>query len=39
MNGIAQLAKENHQTAISDKLEKQLKDYEGKFSPVLGKQQ
>ncbi|HEY4322871.1 MAG TPA: DUF2723 domain-containing protein, partial [Mucilaginibacter sp.] len=39
MNGIAQLAKENKQTTISDKLEKQLKDYEGKFSPVLGKQQ
>ena len=39
LNGISQLAKENHQTAIADKVDKQLKDYEGKFSPVLGKQQ
>jgi hypothetical protein len=39
LNGVSQLAKENHQTAISDKLQKQLKDYESKFSPILGKQQ
>ncbi|MDB5022477.1 MAG: hypothetical protein JWP78_232 [Mucilaginibacter sp.] len=39
LNGVSQLAKENHQAALSDKLQKQLKDYESKFSPVLGKQQ
>jgi hypothetical protein len=39
LNGISQLAKENNQTAIADKLEKHLKDYEGKFSSILGKQQ
>ncbi|MDB5154222.1 MAG: hypothetical protein JWR54_2973 [Mucilaginibacter sp.] len=39
LNGVSQLAKENHQAAISDKLQKQLKDYESKFSPILGKQQ
>jgi hypothetical protein len=39
LNGISQLAKENHQTAISDKMQKQLKDYESKFSAILGKQQ
>lgn len=39
LNGVSQLAKENHQAAISDKMQKQLKDYESKFSPILGKQQ
>jgi prenyltransferase beta subunit len=39
INAVAQASKENHQTAISGKFEKQLKDYEGKFSAVLGKQQ
>jgi hypothetical protein len=39
LNAIAQASKENHQTAISGKFEKQLKDYESKFTPVLGKQQ
>lgn len=38
INGVSQLAKENHQTAIAAKLDKQLKDYESKFAPIMGKQ-
>ncbi len=39
MNGISQIAKDNHQAAIAGKIDKQLKDYESKFSSILGKQQ
>ena len=39
LNAIAQASKENHQAAISDKVGKQLKDYETKFSPVIGRPQ
>lgn len=39
LNGLAELAKENHQPAIATKLEGQLKDYESKFTPLLGKMQ
>jgi hypothetical protein len=39
LNAISQASKENHQTAIAAKFEKQLKDYESKFAPILGKQQ
>ena len=38
INGISELAKENHQTALSNKLSAQLKDYEGKFSSIVGRQ-
>jgi len=38
LNGLNQLAKENHQTAISNKLQSQIKDYEGKFASIMGKQ-
>ena len=38
MNALAQLAVENHQTAIATKFQKQLKDYENKFAPILGRQ-
>lgn len=38
LNGLADLTKENHQTALSAKLASQFKDYEGKFSSILGKQ-
>ncbi len=36
LNGLNQLAKENHQTAISNKLQAQIKDYEGKFKSIMG---
>ncbi|HZX58329.1 MAG TPA: DUF2723 domain-containing protein, partial [Mucilaginibacter sp.] len=36
LNGLNQLAKENHQTPISNKLQSQVKDYEGKFKSIMG---
>jgi len=36
LNGLNQLAKENHQAAISTKLQSQIKDYEGKFKSIMG---
>jgi len=36
LNGLAQFAKDNHQTALSSKFDAQLKDYESKFRAVLG---
>jgi len=39
LTGLAQLTKENHQDALAKKLDAQLKNYEAKFSPLLGKQQ
>lgn len=39
LNAIEQASKENHQAAISDRVSKQLKDYENKFAPVMGKPQ
>jgi hypothetical protein len=38
LNGLDQLTKENHQTALSTKLESQIKGYEGKFASIMGKQ-
>jgi hypothetical protein len=37
LGGLSQIAKDNHQTALADKLEKQDKLYTGKFGQVLGK--
>jgi translation initiation factor IF-1 len=39
LNGMAELVKENHQTALANKLQIQLKDYEGKFSSLMGRPQ
>jgi hypothetical protein len=39
LNGLNDLAKENHQTALASKLQAQMKNYEGKFSSIMGKQQ
>ena len=39
LNALAQATKENHQSALSEKVDKQLKDYESKFAAVVGKQQ
>jgi hypothetical protein len=39
LDALSKITKDNHQTAIADKVDKQLKDYEGKFAAVLGKQQ
>ncbi len=36
LNGLAQLNKDNHQTALANKLDAEVKDYEVKFAPVLG---
>lgn len=38
LNGLAGLAKENKQPALYAKVDGYVKDYEGKFSPILGKQ-
>jgi len=39
INGLANITGENHQTALSDKLKAQVKDYETKFGAALQKQQ
>ena len=39
INEMAAITSENHQTALTDKLKAQLKDYEAKFGPVLQRQQ
>ncbi len=39
INAMAQVTKDNHQATLADKLGKQVKDYESKFSSILGKQQ
>ena len=39
LNGIASIADENHQTALSKKFTSQLKDYSGKFASILPRQQ
>jgi Protein of unknown function (DUF2723) len=39
LNGIKELAKENNQTALANKLQAQLKAYEGKFASLMGKPQ
>jgi hypothetical protein len=36
INGLSELAKENHQAPLAAKLQSQVKDYEGKFGPLLG---
>ncbi|MFA6248099.1 MAG: hypothetical protein WC615_14265 [Mucilaginibacter sp.] len=38
LNGMAEYAKTAKQTAISNKLEAQLKDYATKFAPIIGQQ-
>jgi len=37
LNGMADTAKSNHQEALSNQLQAQLKDYENKFAMVQGK--
>jgi hypothetical protein len=39
LHAVAQVSRESNQIAIAGKLEKQLKDYENKFAPVMGKPQ
>lgn len=39
ISGMQDLADQNHQTALSNKLKSQLKDYESKFSSVMSRQQ
>jgi hypothetical protein len=36
INAMADLAKDNHQTALASKLQAQAKDYESKFASVIG---
>jgi hypothetical protein len=36
INAMAALTKVNNQIALNSKLESELKDYEGKFSAILG---
>jgi len=36
LNQMSELAKDNHQTAVSEKLQKHFKDYETKFASILG---
>jgi hypothetical protein len=36
LNGMTEYTKTAHQTALSNKLEAQLKAYETKFAPLLG---
>jgi hypothetical protein len=36
INAMADLAKDNHQTALAGKLQGQAKDYESKFASVIG---
>jgi Protein of unknown function (DUF2723) len=36
LNALDQLTKENHQVALSAKLESQVKDYESKFKSIMG---
>ena len=39
LDALSKATKENHQTAVTAKVDKHLKDYESKFGSVLGKQQ
>ena len=39
LDALSKVTKDNHQTAIADKIDKHIKDYESKFAPVLGKPQ
>jgi hypothetical protein len=39
INGMTSIAGENHQTALSNKLKAQMKDYESKFSSIMQRQQ
>jgi hypothetical protein len=39
LNGMAELTKDNNQTALNSKLQAQLNDYSNKFSSIVGKQQ
>jgi hypothetical protein len=39
INGLESLTDQNHQTALTNKLKAQLKDYEGKFGAILQRQQ
>jgi hypothetical protein len=39
LNQASDLAKQYHQAALADKLQKQFKDYENKFSPLLNRPQ
>jgi hypothetical protein len=39
LNGMAELTKDNNQTALNSKLQAQLSDYTNKFSSIVGRQQ
>jgi hypothetical protein len=39
LNGMAELTKDNNQTALNSKLQAQLSDYINKFSSIVGRQQ
>ena len=39
INNMAGITEDNHQTALSNKLKAQLKDYETKFGSILQRQQ
>ena len=39
LNGMAELTKDNNQTALNSKLQVQLNDYTNKFSSIVGQQQ
>jgi hypothetical protein len=39
LNGMADMAKANEQTALNSKLQSQVSDYTNKFSAIMGKQQ
>jgi hypothetical protein len=39
LGGLAELTKDSHQTVLNNQLQAQFKDYQDKFSSVLGRQQ
>lgn len=39
LNGLVSLTKDAHQTALTTKFEKQLKEYESKLAPIMQRQQ
>jgi hypothetical protein len=39
IGGMAEFTKDNHQTALANKLQAQFKDYQAKFAPLLSRQQ
>jgi hypothetical protein len=39
LDALSKITKDNHQTAIAEKIDKHLKDYESKFASIVGKAQ